>query len=58
MHPYLFIFDVAAHLKAVPRPSPPVITFSLISEFSYKLIGFLLNCSMVKSDNEIETFSY
>ena len=33
-------------------PSPPVITFFLISEFSYKLIRLLLNSSIVKSDNE------
>ena len=29
-----------------------------ISEFSYKLIRFLLNSSVVKSDNEIGKFSY
>jgi len=29
-----------------------------ISEFSYKLIRFLLNSSIVKSDNEIGNFSY
>ena len=33
--------------------SPPVITFVPISEYLYKLIRFLLNSSMVKSDNEI-----
>ena len=34
-----------------------VITFFLISEFSYKLIRFLLNSSVVKSDYEIGKFS-
>ena len=29
-----------------------------ISEFSYKLLRFLLNSSVVKSDNEIGKFSY
>ena len=37
-------------------PSPPVITFFPISEFSYKLIRFLLHSYIVKSDNEIEIF--
>ena len=40
------------------RPSLPVITFFPISEFSYKLIRFLLNSSIIKSDNEIEKNSY
>ena len=35
------------------RPSPSVITFFPISEFSYKRITFLLHSSIVKSDNEI-----
>ena len=38
--------------------SPTVITFFPISEFSYRLIRFLLNSSIVKSDNEIGKFSY
>ena len=38
--------------------SPSVISFFPISEFSYKLIGFLLHRSVVKSDNEIGKFSY
>ena len=32
--------------------------FFLISEFSYKLIKFLLDSSIVKSDNEVGNFSY
>ena len=42
-----------------PRPSPSVTIFFPISEFSYKLIRFLLiRSSVVKSDNEIGKFSY
>ena len=40
------------------KSSPPVITFFPISEFSYKLIRFLLHSSIVKSDNEIGKFFY
>ena len=39
-----------------PRPSPSVITFFPISEFSYKLIRFLLHSPVVKSDNEMGKF--
>ena len=38
-------------------PSPSVITFFPISEFSCKLIRFLLHSSIIKSDNEIGKFS-
>jgi len=37
-------------------PSPSLITFFPISEFSYNLIRFLLHSSIVKSDNEIGNF--
>ena len=39
-------------------PSPPVIAFFPISKFSYKLVRFLINSSIIKSDNEIGKFSY
>jgi len=40
------------------RLSPPVITFCLISEFSYKLVRVLLHTSIVRSDNEIRKVSF
>ena len=40
------------------RLSPPLVTFFPISEFSYKLIRFLLHNSVIKSDNEIGKVSY
>ena len=48
---WTFFFHIFTFNKS--RPSPPVYTFFPISEFSYKLIRFLLYSSIVKSDNEI-----
>ena len=66
---YFADFHVNIHFSSLRVSSYPCAAFdgskqscgyvlSAISEFSYKLIRFLLHSSIVKSDNEIGKFSY